>query len=362
MMDMKATLLVVGAASDQPVRIDGTLQERYHVRMARDADDAMDIVRQQPRPDLILLDAGLPGAGSFALFADLRANFLTIDIPVIFLIDEDARADARRALREGADETVGKAVPVEVLLRRIETQLQLRQARMLLKNQHSHVEHLLAERTREVALLQDATVMAMATLAESRDPQVANHLRRTQHYVAALARELRFHAAYTAELTDQNITWLFKAAPLHDIGKAGVLDAILLKPGKLTGEEFEIMKRHTVYGRDAIANVEKTLGHGNRFTRYAGEIAYSHHEKWDGTGYPQALAGRAIPLAARLMAVADVYDALITARSYRPAFTHETAVELIRQGSGEHFDPDVVDVMLRIEETMRDIALRFGVA
>jgi putative two-component system response regulator len=199
----------------------------------------------------------------------------------------------------------------------------------------------------------------MATLAESRDPGVGQHIRRTRNYVAALARELRFVAVHTAELTNENIALLHKAAALHDIGKVGVPDAILLKPGKLTDDEFEVMKLHTVYGRDAIAGVERQLGGSNGFLRYAREIAYSHQEKWDGSGYPQGLAGSAIPLSARMMAVADVYDALITARAYRPAFTHETALELIRQGRGEHFDPDVVDAMLAIEERFTAIAAEF---
>ncbi len=358
--DFKATILIADGSSDHLVLLESLLQERHHVKVARNGGDALRIAGQAPRPDLILLDAHLPQGDDFTVIRELKSNFLTTDIPVIFLVGEDAREDQRRAVREGGADVIGKPFAAELVERRIDTQLQLSRAHAMLKDQHSHFEHLVAERTRMVAHMQDATVMAMASLAESRDPAVGNHLRRTQHYVAALARELRFHSRYTAELTDENIAWLYKAAPLHDIGKAAVPDAILLKPGKLTHEEFELMKRHTVYGRDAIADVEKTLGHSNQFTRYAGEIAYSHQEKWDGSGYPLGLSGHAIPLSARLMAVADVYDALISARPYRPAFTHETAVELIRQGRGEHFDPDVVDAMLVIEEKFREIASRFG--
>ena len=360
-IDAKASILIVDESADNLVRMDALLQDRHHVKLARTAADAQRIVAQSPRPDLILVDAQLGATSGFALLAELRANFLTLDIPVIFLVGEDAREDQRRALREGAADIVGKPVACEILQARVDTQLQLKRARVLLKDQHSHFEHVVAERTRAVAHMQDATVMAMASLAESRDKDVGNHLRRTQHYVAALARELRFHGAYSAELSDENINWLYKAAPLHDIGKVAVPDAILVKPGRLTQDEFETMKNHTVYGRDAILEVEKTLGGANQFTRYASEIAYSHHEKWDGSGYPLGLSNTAIPLSARLMAVADVYDALITPRSYRPAFTHETAVELIRQGSGEHFDPDVVDAMLKIDEKLRDIAAQFGV-
>ena len=207
--------------------------------------------------------------------------------------------------------------------------------------------------------MQDATIMAMATLAESRDSNTSSHLRRTQLLFTALARELRFHARFSLELNDENIALMSKAAPLHDIGKVAIPDAILMKPGRLTPDEFNIMKLHTVHGRDAIADVEKTLGGSNPFLRYAREITYSHQEKWDGSGYPEGLRGEQIPLAARLMAVADVYDALISKRVYKPAFTHETAVELIRQGRDEHFDPDIVDAMLVIEERFRAIGAEF---
>ena len=225
----------------------------------------------------------------------------------------------------------------------------------------------LAERLREAEQLQDAIILAMAVLAESREQDTGNHIRRTQRYVAALAQCLRFQASHAAELTEENIALLYRAAPLHDIGKASVPDAIVFKPGKLSAAEFEQMKLHTVYGRNAIAGLARSFGSGlcssrgstDRFLRYASEIAYSHQEKFDGSGYPQGLQGTAIPLSARLMAVADVYDALISARTYRPAFTHETAVELIRQGRGEHFDPDVVDAMLAIEDQFMAIAAEF---
>jgi putative two-component system response regulator len=207
--------------------------------------------------------------------------------------------------------------------------------------------------------MQDATILAMASLAETRDNETGNHLRRTQHYVAALARRLQGHPRFAAVLTDDNIDLLFKSAPLHDIGKVGVPDAILLKPGRLNAEEFETMKLHTVYGRDAIASVEVYLGCSNDFLHFASEIAYSHQEKWDGSGYPEGLCGDAIPVSARLMAVADVYDALISRRVYKPAMTHEEAVVIMREGRGSHFDPDVFDAFLQIETEVREIAQRF---
>lgn len=358
-INFKATVLLVDSSPDKLVLMEELLQERHNVMLARNGADAIRLARQAPRPDLILLDVSLPDMDGFAVLADLGCNFLTADIPVVFLITGPAPEQERRALREGASDVLTKPLMPETLMARVGTHLQLRAALAMLKDQQSHFAHLIAERTRDVVHMQDATVIAMASLAESRNQDTGNHIRRTQHYVAALARELRFQARYETELSDENIALLYKAAPLHDIGKVGVPDAILLKPGRLTDDEFELMKMHTVYGRDAIIGVERTLGGSNQFLRYAKEITWSHQERWDGSGYPQGLAGEAIPLSARLMAVADVYDALITTRSYRPAFTHETAVELIRQGRGEHFDPDVVDAMLTIEEKFRTIVSQF---
>ncbi len=358
-IDFKSTVLIAVSTADSLALV-AQLQQRHHVMLARSGADALRLAQQSPAPDLVLLDAQLPDTDGHAVLRELKCNFVSCDIPVIFLAGRGhAPEDETRALSEGAADILLRPWNAATLLARVGAHTELRAARSLLKDQQRHLAHLIAEHTREAAQMQDATIIAMASLAESRDADTGNHIRRTQHYVAALARELRFHARHTAELSDDNIALLFKAAPLHDIGKVGVPDAILLKPGKLTEAEFEVMKLHTVYGRDAVAGVEQTLGSSNRFLQYAKEITYSHQEYWDGSGYPQGLAGQAIPLSARLMAVADVYDALISERRYRPAFTHETAVELIRQGRGEHFDPDVVDAMLAIEDKFKTIATRF---
>ncbi len=359
-IDFKSTVLIVDGAPDNLLLMEQVLQQRYHVMIARSGADAIALAQQAPQPDLVLLDMDLPDMDGFAVLRELKCNFISCDIPVIFLTTrERLMEDEVRALGEGAADIMARPAAPGTLLARLGTHAELRAARLMLKERQRHMAHLIAARTREAAHMQDAIIIAMASLAESRDPDTGSHIRRTQHYVAALARELRFQDHYSAELSDDNIALLFKAAPLHDIGKVGVADAILLKAGKLTEAEFEQMKLHTVYGRDAIAGVERTLGASNAFLRYASEITLSHQEYWDGSGYPQGLAGQAIPLSARLMAVADVYDALISERRYRPAFTHETAVELIRQGRGEHFDPDVVDAMLAIEDKFKTIALQF---
>lgn len=215
------------------------------------------------------------------------------------------------------------------------------------------------ERTDELNRTRDVTILTLASLAETRDNETGAHILRTQRYVRALAVHLRHHPRFAAELSDENIDLIYKSAPLHDIGKVGIPDAILLKPGKLTDEEFVIMKGHAKIGSDALKITEDQLG-SNSFLRYAREISLTHHEKWDGSGYPYGLRGDAIPISGRLMALADVYDALISKRVYKPAFSHEKAMEIIREGRGKHFDPDVVAAMDAIEDEFRDIAEKYG--
>ncbi|MET0856592.1 MAG: HD domain-containing phosphohydrolase [Telluria sp.] len=358
-INFKATLLIVDGSADDLVLMKEQLQGRYHTKLARTGADALRLAQLAPRPDLILIDAGLADMEAHDVLRELRGEFLNADTAVVFLIAEDDRDAELRAFRAGATDVIARPASAEALKARVALHLELKSLRAMHSERDSQLEYQVAERTREAVLMQDATIMAMATLAESRDANTGNHLRRTQLFFTVLARELRFHTRFSAQLTDASIALMSKAAPLHDIGKVAVPDAILMKPGRLTTDEFNLMKQHTVHGRDAIAGVEKTLGGTNPFLRYAREITYSHQEKWDGSGYPQGLEGERIPLAARLMAVADVYDALISKRIYRPAFTHETAVELIRQSSGEHFDPDIVDAMLVVEEQFRAIATEF---
>lgn len=358
-INFKATILIADGSSDNLVLMKELLHARHHIKLATSGAEALRLAAMAPRPDLVVLGADLADLDAAEVLRELRGDFLNEDIPVVFMTAAgDAEAE-RQAWRDGAADVLAVAPVPETLKARVAMQLELKALRATHKQRDSQIEYQVAQRTREAERMQDATILAMAMLAESHDPAAGNHLRRTQLLFAALARELRFHARFCAELTDAAISLMSKAAPLHDIGKAAIPDAILLKPGRLTPEEFDIMERHTVHGRDAIAGVEKTLGGTTPLLRYAREITYSHQERWDGSGYPEGLEGERIPLAARLMAVADVYDALICSRAYRPAFTHETAVELIRQGRGEHFDPDIVDAMLAIEEQFRAIAAEF---
>lgn len=206
----------------------------------------------------------------------------------------------------------------------------------------------------------DGVIQAMAMLADTRDTDGGNHIRRIQRYVRALAWKLSNHPRFQPVLTVSHIGLLFKAAPLHDIGKVCIPDRILLKPGRLTVDEFEIMKTHTTLGRQAIAHAQAVAGIEVPLLRIAGEIAESHHEKWDGSGYPRGLAGDAIPVSARLMALADVYDALICRKVYREPMPHTQAVEVITQVRGKHFDPDVVDAFLDLEQQFHAIAVSYS--
>jgi adenylate cyclase len=215
------------------------------------------------------------------------------------------------------------------------------------------------ERTRKLTLTQDAIIRSMAALAETRDQETGGHIQRTRHYVLALAQRLKDHPRFRDRLDADSRDLLFRLAPLHDIGKVGVRDHILLKPGRLTPEEFEEMKKHTLYGSETLRLAERHLGEDS-FLHLADQIARSHQEKWDGSGYPEGLKGEAIPLPARLMAVADVYDALISRRGYKEPLSHREAVETMRQGRGTHFDPDILDAFLEGEEEFRAIAARFA--
>jgi adenylate cyclase len=218
------------------------------------------------------------------------------------------------------------------------------------------------KRTRELLLAQDTTILSLTALAETRDNETGGHIQRTQHYVRALAEHLSQHPRFKEHLDWATIELFFRSAPLHDIGKVGVPDSILLKPGRLSAEEFSAMKEHARLGHDTLVKAESLLQDekGHSFLHLAGEIAYSHHEKWNGGGYPLGLKGDAIPLAGRLMALADVYDALISARCYKPPFSHAEAVQIIQKGRGSHFDPDVVDAFLALQESFQLIARRFA--
>ena len=356
----KPTILVVDDSPDNLSLMSGLLKDLYKLKVANNGDKAIKIAQGDKKPDLILLDVMMPGLSGYEVCELLKGDPITCDIPIIFLTAMTGADDEKKGLELGGADYITKPVSPPIVLARVKTQLQNKAAADFLRDQNAYLEKEVSERTKEVMAIQDVTILSMASLAETRDSDTGNHIRRTQYYVLALARALQSHPRFSEYLTEQNIKMLFKSAPLHDIGKVGIPDRILLKPGKLDPDEFEIMKTHTTLGRDALANAEKSLGTDVDFLKMAKEIAYSHQEKWDGSGYPEGVGGDDIPISARLMAVADVYDALISRRVYKEGMPHEKAYAIIQEGGGTHFDPDMVEAFSRIHEEFREIAQKYA--
>lgn len=358
----KPIVLIVDDSPDNLLLMANLLKEgdKYVIKVANNGEKALRITQADPPPDLILLDIMMPGLSGHEVAQVLKAEPRTRDIPIIFLTAMASTADETRGLEMGAADYITKPISPPVVLARVETQLKVKAAADFLKDKSDYLEQEVARRTLEVLAIQDVTIHAMASLAETRDNETGNHIRRTQYYMKVLAEHLRDHPRFRHFLDDETINLLFKSAPLHDIGKIGIPDRILLKPGRFTPEEFEIMKTHTTLGRDAIAHAEQQLGMDVDFLRLAKEIAYGHQEKWDGSGYPEGKAGDDIPISARLMAVADVYDALISRRVYKDGMSHEEATRIMVDGRGTHFDPDVCDAFLACIDQFQAIAARFA--
>jgi putative two-component system response regulator len=350
------TILIVDDTPENLSILGELLQRDYRVRAANSGPRALQIALSQPTPDLILLDVMMPEMDGFAVLEQLRANPVTRNIPVIFVTAMDGTHDEEHGLDCGAVDYITKPIRPTIVLARVRTQLELKRARDILHDQNSYLEAEVARRMAENQLIQQVSIHALARLAETRDPETGNHLRRTQEYVRTLAKALRHHPRFADYLDERRIDALAKSAPLHDIGKVGIPDHVLLKPGPLTPEEWTIMKTHAEVGARAIAQAEADAEARVDFLDIAKEIAHRHHEKWDGSGYPDGLAGDAIPISARLMALADVFDALICKRVYKDAFPHENARKIITEGSGKHFDPDVVDAFIAEFETFQRIA------
>ena len=367
------TILVVDDTGENLTVIGGLLQPFFRVRVANSGMRALKVARSDPRPDLILLDVMMPEMDGYAVLAELRQDPYTRDIPVMFVTAMDGDQDEEYGLSLGAVDYITKPIRPAILLARVRTHLELKDARDWLRDQNGYLEGEVSRRMRENDLIKDVSLNALALLAEKRDNETGNHLYRTQAYVEALMQQLQDHPRFRHALSAAQRQLIAKAAPLHDIGKVGIPDQILLKPARLTLEEFEIMKTHSLIGAEAIeAAIERVVGgdrarldelQGNTpldFLVVARHIALGHHEKWDGSGYPQGLRGDAIPIPARLMALADVFDALTCKRHYKKAFPLEQAVALLVEGRGTHFDPDVVDAFLAIQDRFADIAQRYA--
>jgi len=357
----KAIILVVDDTPDNLTLMSGLLKDNYLVKVANSGARALKIAQSETQPDLILLDIMMPEMDGYEVCRRLKADNKTRDIPIIFLTAKTEVIDETLGFELGASDYITKPISPPIVLARVETHLAIKRVQDFLKDKNTFLNSEISKRTAEIMAIQDVTINAMASLAETRDNETGNHIRRTQRYVKVLAEKLRHNPRFAHFLNDdKTIELLYKSAPLHDIGKVGIPDRILLKPGRFEPEEFEIMKTHTTLGRDAILQAEKDLGVEMPFLKYAKEIAYSHQEKWDGSGYPEGLSGDDIPISARLMAVADVYDALISRRVYKAPMPHEKAVEIIKEGKGSHFDPDMADAFLELQDEFKKIAAAYA--
>ena len=306
-------------------------------------------------PDLILLDINMPDMDGYDVIRQLKTNVNTFHIPVIFLTALDDEDTEFEGLSLGAVDYIIKPFSPLLLLKRIELHLLVESQKQELINYNNNLEKMVEEKVKTVIDLKNALLRTMAELVEHRDKDTGGHIDRTQKYVKVLIDAMRENKVYVDEVEGWDEQLVIQSSQLHDVGKISVSDSILLKPGKLTPEEFETMKRHAAFGckiiEDIIANT-----YDSEFLSYAKHFAVSHHEKWDGTGYPNGLSGESIPLLGRLMAIADVYDALTTDRPYKEAFCHEKAVTIILEGRGAHFDPNLVDIFVKVADEFKNIS------
>jgi len=312
-------------------------------------------------PDLIILDIEMPGIDGYEAMRKLKADPRFADISVIFVTSKDDESSEMEGFDLGAVDYITKPFSGPLLLRRVANQLliahqkkELLESQAALKDYADNLELMVREKTSEVIDLKNAVLSTVADLVEFRDKHTGGHISRTQRYLQALFEEMIREAVYTEEIAEWNVEFFLPSAQLHDVGKIAITDLILNKPARLTPEETEIMKTHVPVGVDAIEQIMgKTKEHA--YLNHALLIAGTHHEKWDGSGYPHGLKGRDIPIEGRLMAIVDVYDALISERPYKKAYSHEEACSIIECGAGSHFDPVLVEVFKVVKDEFRMI-------
>lgn len=342
----KETIFIVDDTETNIDILEEYLHEDYNIHVAMDGEAAL---REIPKamPDLILLDVMMPKMSGYEVCEKLKADELTRDIPVIFLTALSDEMNEGKGLNLGAVDYITKPFNPKLVSIRVKNHL-------LIRRHQLHLEDMVDERTKDLKLTLTVMMESLGTLAEFRDPETGYHIKATQAFVKALANQLSHLPKYKDVLNKEKIESLFITAPLHDIGKVGVPDSILHKPGPLTPLEFDEIKKHTTYAFRVLGLAAHNLKN-NPIVACAATIAYTHHEKWDGSGYPNQLKGEEIPLEGRIMALADVYDALTRKRVYKDAMSHQKAKEIIVAGRGSHFDPDVVDAFLDIAEIFDEL-------
>lgn len=356
-MDIRNTIMIVDDTEMNIIILVDALKEDYNLIIASKGLEAIEILKEE-KPDLILLDIMMPKMNGYEVLNKFKQNPMLEYIPVILLSAITDCDFKTKGFSLGAVDYITKPFEIVEVKARIKTQLRLEEVRLILENKKFGLEEKVKERTNLLERTNSAAIYCLAALAETRDPDTGEHIKRTQKYIRELALELQNNGKYKNIITNEYINLLYKSAPLHDIGKVGVKDNILQKPGKLSSEEFEEMKKHTIYGGQSLTVGIKELGEDS-FLTLAKEIALTHHEKWDGSGYPKGLSKEEIPLSGRLMALSDVYDALVSKRIYKAALTHAQAKKIILDGKKSHFDPDIVDAFIKKEDAFIRIMEEF---
>jgi putative two-component system response regulator len=332
---------------DNPVNLKlarNTLMEQYEVFTVPSAEKLFQLL-ERTFPDLILLDVIMPEINGYEAIETLKGNPRTADIPVIFLTSKTDTVSELEGFSLGAVDYISKPFSPQLLLKRVEVHLLLESQKSELKNLNENLQQLVDEKTEEVLELQNAVLITVANLVECRDDVTGGHVERTEQVLRILVEEMAKQEIYRDILDTWDIKLFLQSSKLHDVGKIAIKDEILLKPGPLTKEEFEEMKKHTIFGETVIEKIQQNARE-SIFLTHAKIMAGTHHEKWDGSGYPRGIAGSNIPLQGRLMAFADVYDALISDRPYKKAFPPEQAAGIIIGGCGTQFDPSLKDVFV----------------
>lgn len=327
--------------------------EGYRIRVAPNGELALSMIHEDP-PHLVLLDIDMPGINGYQVCDKMKSNFHLKNIPVIFLSalhDNQAKVSA---FQHGGVDYVTKPFRIEELNARISTHLELQSLRDELQSHNEALQKMVNDQFREINAAQLATIYSLIKLSESRDDDTGKHIDRVGSYAQHLTKAARLSTLFNCEINDQFEMDIYHASAMHDIGKVGISDAVLLKPGKLDKEEFDIIKTHPTIGFNTLDAISKSYPQ-NHMISLGAEVAYSHHEKWDGSGYPRGLKGEQIPLCARIVAIADVYDALRSKRPYKVPFEHDQAIRFIKDGSGTHFDPDLINIFQTISHDFDDI-------
>ena len=351
---MKDKILIVDDIDINRMILSEMLCDDYEVVEAADGFEAIDqLFHSQTPPKAILLDIMMPGMDGFEVIALVKSNPETEKIPVLFITASDANINESKGLKAGAVDYISKPFNPDVVKARLENHIQLTRYR-------SELEALVEKKTADLTSTYEQTLETLASIIEYRDLESGTHIRRTSMLTKILIGQMLPMSRYRETLINAKYLSIIKAAALHDIGKVGIPDEILLKPGRLTEEEFETMKTHATIGAKIMETISSNLSDDDFYLKHCCDICRTHHERWDGKGYPDGKAGESIPLTGRMLAIVDVYDALVNARCYKPKFSHEEAVELMMAGSGTQFDPELIEVFLAVQDKFRELEESMG--